>query len=333
MRIGAADTAERVLVVAEIGNNHEGDVGAAEALVDAAAEAGADAVKLQALAPERYVSRADTARFAMLSRFQLTPDAYAALCDRARGHGLLAGITPFDPRTAEALRDAVDFWKVASGDNDFVALIRLLAGHGHPLLISTGASTLAGVHRAVALARAAGGDDLPLAVMHCVSSYPTPPGAANLRAIPLLASELACEVGYSDHTEGAGAAPLAVALGARIIEKHFTLDRHASDFRDHQLSADPDGMRELVARVREAEAMLGTGRKEVHAVEDAAASAIRRSVVAARALPRGHVVAAEDVSWVRPGGGLPPGGEDLLIGRALRRDVADGERLTEDDVT
>jgi N,N'-diacetyllegionaminate synthase len=335
MRVGPVDLDARVAVVAEIGNNHEGDVGAARELVHAAAAAGADAVKLQAFAVERFVSRDDARRFAQLARFQLSVDQYAELTALARSLGLAAGITPLDLPTAAALRQATDFWKVASGDNDFVPLIELLAGHGLPLVISTGASDLGTVERAVATARdgaARAGAGLRLAVLHCVSSYPAPVDQVNLRAIPALARRLGCTVGYSDHTPGPDAAPLAVALGARLIEKHLTLDRRRSGFRDHALSADPAELAELVRRVRAAEAMLGDGTKAILPCEEGAALAIRRSIVAARDLPAGHAIGAGDLLWLRPGGGIPPGREDLLLRRRLRRDVRAGERLRLQDV-
>jgi sialic acid synthase SpsE len=336
VRVGGVDVSDRVLVVAEIGNNHEGDLGTARELVRAAAEAGADAVKLQAFSTELYVSQDDERRFAQLRRFELPIEAHAEILALARSLRLVAGVTPFDLATASALRGSVDFWKVASGDNDFVPLIAALASHDRPLMISTGASDLATVERAVTVAqRAAGrvGEALEdLVVLHCVSSYPTPPDQANLKAIPALAERLRCTVGYSDHTEGPDAAPLAVALGARVVEKHFTLDKRFSDFRDHQLSADPPELAEIVRRIRGAEAMLGTGEKAVQPAEAAAATAIRRSVVAARDLARGHAIVIDDLVWVRPGGGIPPGGEDVLLGHELRRDVARGERLTPDDV-
>ncbi len=149
----------------------------------------------------------------------------------------------------------------------------------------------------------------------------------NLRAIATLAAELDCAIGYSDHTVGVDAAPLAVALGARVIEKHFTLDKRYSDFRDHELSADPPELAELVRRVRLAETLLGTATKEVQPSERPGVVALRRSICALRDLPVGHVVTAEDLTWVRPGGGLRPGEEDVLLGRRLRRAVSAGEQL------
>jgi sialic acid synthase SpsE len=165
-----------------------------------------------------------------------------------------------------------------------------------------------------------------------VSAYPTPPEQANLAAIRALAQRFDCTVGYSDHTLGIEAAVLSVALGARLIEKHFTLDPRHSDFRDHQLSADPAMLRQLVDRVRAAEQMLGSGVKIPQPCEAALETAVRRSIVAGTDLPAGHRLGLTDLTWVRPGGGLPPGQEALLVGRRLRRAVHRGDRLDLADV-
>jgi N,N'-diacetyllegionaminate synthase len=171
-----------------------------------------------------------------------------------------------------------------------------------------------------------------LAVLHCVSSYPAPDREANLAAIPLLARELGCVVGYSDHTLGTDACVAAVALGARIIEKHFTLDTQYSDFRDHQLSADPAEMRRLVGHVRRVSVMLGKAEKVVQPSEAAGGHLSRRSIVASADLKRDHRLERQDLTWIRPGIGLPPGDEHRLLGKTLNRDVVFGEPILPGDV-
>jgi sialic acid synthase SpsE len=231
------------------------------------------------------------------------------------------------------LEPLVDAFKIASGDNDFVALLERVARARKPVVISGGMAGLAELRRAVDVVRAAwDGEDHGLAVLHCVSAYPAPREELNLRAIPLLARELGCTVGYSDHALGIDAAVLAVAAGARIVEKHFTLDKSRDTFRDHQLSADPDDFAELVERVRAAEAVLGSPVKEVQPSERATAAAARRSLVAARDLEPGHKLDAGDLAWLRPAGGLRPGEEASLLGRELVRAVRAGERLSRSDV-
>jgi sialic acid synthase SpsE len=325
MRIGPADTDERVVLVAEIGNNHEGDVAVARELVRAAAEVGADVVKLQTFRTEHYVSRADETRFARLKSFELPPDGVAELSALARSLGLGFVSTPFDLGSARLLEPLVDAYKISSGDLTFRPLLALVAATERPLILATGMADLALVESAVAFVRAGRNGLAPVALLHAVSAYPTPDEQASLRAIPQLAP-LADVVGYSDHTLGTDAAVVAVALGARIVEKHFTLDKGYSEFRDHALSADPPELRELVERVRRAERMLAGG-KSVQPGELETQAAARRSVVAGRDLPRGHRLTRADVDWIRPAGGLAPGEEEALLGRPLVRAVRAGEQL------
>jgi N,N'-diacetyllegionaminate synthase len=332
MRIGGLDIDRRVALVAEIGNNHEGDAAVAREMVIAAAAAGADAVKFQTFRAERYVSPSDERRFVQLKRFELADDDVVALAAQARGAGIAFMSTPFDIPSVELLEPLVDALKVASGDLDFFPLLRRVAATDRPLVLSTGVSDMARINRALDEVRAIRGGLADVAVLHCTSAYPAPAADARLRAIPWLAERLPCPVGFSDHTLGLDAAPLAVALGARIVEKHFTLEGIESDFRDHELSLTPPQMAELARRIRSAEEMLGTPGKELLDVERGVADAVRRSIAAGRDLPAGHVVAEADLAWLRPGGGVAPGREWTLVGRTLRRPVRQGERITHADL-
>ncbi|MBN1671868.1 MAG: N-acetylneuraminate synthase family protein [Kiritimatiellae bacterium] len=335
MKIGAFDTEKSVLVVAEIGNNHEGSFDVAQALVRKAAACGVDAVKVQAFDTAHYVSGRDPNRFARLKSFELSGAQFEALGKLAHASGLLFLATPFDLGSAARLEHVVDGYKIASSDNDFFPLIAAVARTGKPLLVSSGVSDLSRVADTVEFVRgqwAENAIDGQLGVLHCVSCYPVPAEQANLRSIPCLADHLDCTVGYSDHTTGIEAAVLAVGLGAEIVEKHFTLDKAFSDFRDHQLSADPAELAELVRRVRLASALLGERTKTVLPCEEGVAAAIRRSIVAARALPKGHRLTTDDLTWIRPADGLRVGQEQRLLGRRLTRDVSFGDRLLESDV-
>lgn len=329
MRIGTIDLNERVLLVAEIGNNHEGSCALAERLIGLAAEAGADAVKFQTIVPERLVSPREEKRLAQLRRFQLSYGEFEKLARAAQRAGVLFLSTPFDVESARFLAPLVPAFKIASGDNNFLPLIEVVARTDKPILLSAGMSDLDDIRRTkrfIETIWAERGVSPGLAILHCVVSYPTAPHDANLLAIRRLAS-LGVTVGYSDHTFGIDAAVLSVALGARVIEKHFTIDKDHSEFRDHQLSADPADLRELVRRVRQAERMLGDGDKRVLETEQGLVAAVRRSIVAKRDLPAGTVLAWEDLDWLRPGGGLSPGREGELIGRQLVRSVAKGEMI------
>jgi sialic acid synthase SpsE len=331
MKIAGRDLADRILIVAEIGNNHEGNFDLACQMVERAAEAGVDAVKFQTFQTRLFTSNADPARFARLSSFELGRAQFEQLEALARARGLLFLSTPLDLDSARFLEPLVDAFKVASGDNDFWPLIGQVCASGKPVIVSSGLADVAHLRRVAAFVREAGAGDR-MAVLHCVCSYPVPPEQANLRAIPLLAAELGCSVGYSDHTIGPEACLAAAALGARILEKHFTLDKNLSAFRDHQLSADPDEMRRIVDSVRRIESLLGRGVKEVQPCEAPNRQVARRSIAAAADLPRGHRLRAQDLTWLRPAIGLPPGQEARLLGRTLSRAVAFGEPLADEDV-
>ncbi len=333
MKIADRDLNRDVLIVAEVGNNHEGSRALAEEMIGRAAEAGADAVKFQTFRTEHYVSRRDEARFRRLKSFELSYADFEALAGAARAANLIFLSTPFDLESARFLNGLVPAFKIASGDNNFYPLLETVAGFGKPVLLSAGLADLPQLRRSKALIEQVwqqAGVRQELALLHCVTSYPVPPAEANLAAIGRLRQEFGGTVGYSDHTAGIDAAVLAVALGARIVEKHFTIDKHYSDFRDHQLSADPAEMAALVRRVREAVAMLGDGEKTLRASEQANVAAVRRSVAVRRDMPAGARIRFEDLTWIRPGGGVPPGDERLVIGRALRRAVQAGEILTPD---
>jgi N,N'-diacetyllegionaminate synthase len=320
---------DRVFIVAEIGNNHEGRFAVAEELVRQAAAAGADAVKFQTSNPDRFVSRADPTRLARLKSFQLSRDQLTSLAALAAREGVVFFSTPLDLDSARFLNGLQSVFKIASGDNNFFPLIAEIAGFGKPMIVSTGLADLPLLSQVERLVVARwGAPDRPpeLAFLHCVAGYPVPPAEINLRAIRTLATAFPDRIiGYSDHALGIEAASFAVAAGARILEKHFTLDKAQSDFRDHLLSADPAEFRALVDRVRALEPMLGTGEKALQPCEGPLTVAARRSIAAARDVPAGTTLEVDDLMWVRPGTGLPPGEEARLIGRVTSRAILAGE--------
>lgn len=335
MKIGAVDLSREVMVIGEIGNNHEGDIGLAREMILAAAAAGVHAVKFQTIQPDQLVSAGQSARLEQLGRFAFTPDQFAELAAIARAAGTVFLSTPFSPEVVPWLDELVPAFKIASGDNNYASLLAAVAATGKPVLLSTGMAGLAEIREAcriIETAAKASNRSTEIALLHCVSAYPTPPGQANLCAIDTLAKETGRVVGYSDHTLGIEAAVLSVALGARIIEKHFTLSKTQSEFRDHALSADPAEMTELVRRVRLAQELLGTGEKLPQEAEAPVVAAARRSVVARRDLPAGHVLTEHDLEWLRPGGGLMPGQESVVLGHRLLRPAARGDMLLPDMV-
>jgi sialic acid synthase SpsE len=329
MRIGPADTDQQVAIIAEIGNNHEGDLATARDLVRAAAGAGAGAVKFQAIVPADLVGSEDTTRIAQLQRFQFSAAQFADLAELAHSLGIGFVCTPFSLEAVGWLEPLVDAFKVASGDNDYLGLLQRIGATGRPVIVSGGMTGVQGLTRAQRVLRDTGAGEV--AFLHCVSAYPTPPEAARLATIPVLARELGATIGYSDHTIGVQACLAAVALGARILEKHFTLRHDFSDFRDHQLSAEPGELEELVRGVGEVELLRGEPRDaEVLPEEMAVASAARRSAVAARDLAEGEVLAAGDVRFLRPAGAV--GAATAVAGSELRRALREGERLDDGDL-
>lgn len=326
MIIGRFDTTRQPLLIAEIGNNHEGDPALALELAEAAVEAGADAVKVQVINPPKLVNISQAERIAQLNRFRLDREVFLEMARRVRARGRLFLASVFDCATLADMAGELDAIKIASGDLDFDAMLELAAGSGKPIVLSTGMSTMDEIVRSVGVISAALPKDVAvadrLAVLHCVSLYPTPPESANLAAIPQMAAKLRMPVGYSDHTLGIEAALVALSLGARVIEKHFTLNKTYSSFRDHALSADPAEFARLAQFMHAYDAILGDGGRNQVGADFASRSTARRSIVAARALPAGTVLQAADLDYVRPAEGLPPWQSRLLIGRRLNASLA-----------
>jgi N,N'-diacetyllegionaminate synthase len=336
MLIGPVDLDREVLVVAEIGNNHEGSFARAEEMIACAAETGARAVKFQTFVPEHYVSREETARLERLRQFAFTFEQFEKLARFAESKGLIFLSTPFDLASARFLNTLCPAIKISSGDNNFVPLLELVATFNKPVLLSTGLADLSDVEKAHATITKIWNlrsHRSEVVLLHCVSSYPTPIDEANLGAIRTLRERFGGAVGYSDHTLGIDAAVLSVALGARIVEKHFTLDKNLSDFRDHQLSADPAELKELVMRVSVANKLIGDGKKRARPSEEQSRIDMRRSIAAGVDLAAGTVLRLEHLTWVRPGRGIAPGDENLLLGRVLKRALRQGELLSAQDVS
>lgn len=328
----------RVFVIAEIGLNHSGSLDRALAMVDAAAWAGASAVKLQTLKAEQLVSascpapahvRATSMRD-FFSAFELNADAHRAIARRAREHGLAMMATPFAVSLVGMLASIdIDAYKIASGDLTFDGLIRAAATTGRPLVLSTGMSTLLEVGRAVEIARAAGAREL--ASLHCVSVYPTPIASQNLRAIRTLERFLRIPVGLSDHSTGANAAVAAVALGACLYERHLVLEDDMEAI-DRAVSSTPPELRTLIQTMEDTRVALGDGRKICQPAERPNLDPSRRGLYAATALRAGARIGPDDVLVLRPATSLPPSELAGLIGSVLDRDLPAGDPFRADDL-
>lgn len=339
VRLGSFDVGDgRCLVVAEAGVNHNGDMELARALVDAAADAGADAIKLQTFRADQVVTaRARQAAYQerntgrsepqleMLRRLELGESEHRELIERAGRRGLLLLSTPFDQGSADLLeRLGVCAFKVSSGELTNLAFLGDLAARGRPLIVSTGMATLGETEQAVRTIERA---DAPgLVLLHCVSNYPADPADVNLRAMATLEAAFGVPVGLSDHTEGIVVAIAAAALGAAVIEKHLTLDRGLPG-PDHRASLEPDELKAMVDGIRVVESALGTGRKIPAASELEVARAARRSLVAARALAAGTRLERDMLLIRRPGTGLAPAMLEQVLGRRLRTGLGEGDVL------
>lgn len=334
MKIANKDTLDRVVVIAEIGNNHEGCFETAERMVSEAAAAGVDAVKFQTIDSAKLVAASEPARREQLGRFQFERHQFEKLKKRADSEGVVFLSTPFDCDCVDWLDELVPAFKIASGDNNFSPLLERVAGTGKPIIMSTGLSEIASLGASRSVLENAwkrrGIEKPGLAFLHCVVSYPTPPEEAELWAIRELASLEGIIPGYSDHTLGIEAAVLSVGVGARIVEKHFTLDKARTTFRDHQLSADPKDLKKMIEGIRAAEKFLGRGSLAVRACEQAAQTSARRSIAASRDLSEGHFIELSDVTWLRPGTGIPVGMEETIVGKILKSPVSAGHLFSKE---
>jgi sialic acid synthase SpsE len=327
-----------VFVIAEIGLNHGGVLSRAIELVDAAAAAGASAVKLQSLYADRLVAPSCPAPAHVnasslrdfFATFELDLHAHRVIVDRARRHGLAVMTTPFAEDVVPALDQlGFDAYKVASGDITYLGLIAKLAATGRPMVISTGMSTLSDVDAAVDAAYANRCDQL--AVLHCVSAYPTPPASENLLAIRTLSDAFRVPVGLSDHGSGLPSAVAAVALGATLYERHLVL-RGDTAAIDAAVSSTPDELKAIVHAMEHARIALGSGAKLCQPAEAVNVTASRRGLYAARALRAGERVSRADAIALRPATRVTPFDLDALIGTTLSRHVESGAAFEPEDL-
>jgi N,N'-diacetyllegionaminate synthase len=333
-------------IIAEAGVNHDGNEAKALALVEAAATAGADAVKFQTFSAERLVRRGAAKavyqeratgsgdQFEMLEALEMSTGTHERLLARCDELGIEFMSTGFD-------EDALDFLiklgirriKVPSGEITNIPFLRHMAAKDLPIILSTGMASMEEVLTAVQTIRNERqhrGLSRPLAemvtVLHCTSNYPTAPEDVNLRAMQTIAQQTGLPVGYSDHTLGLEVPLAAVAMGATAIEKHFTLDR-TSPGPDHNASLEPDELAEMIRRIRTTETALGSGVKEATASELPIRALVRKSVTAIRPIAQGSAVAPHDVALLRPGDGIPPADLDKVVGAVPNRNIAAGETL------
>lgn len=342
------DTSAPPFVIAEAGVNHNGDLRMALMLVDAAADAGADAVKFQTFRANSLATRraelADYQRQAgetgvdqveMLRRLELSGRDHESLAKHSADRGLTFLSTPFDIESARMLlRLEVPLLKVPSGELDNIPFLQHLADLGLPLIVSTGMGTLGEVEEAVGAIQdrwRQGGTWHGLVLLHCTSCYPARPDEANLRAMQTMHQAFGLPVGYSDHTEGIQVALAATALGARVVEKHFTLDRSLPG-PDHKASLEPDALKAMIEAIRAVHSALGSAVKAPTEREAEVRRVARRSLVASRDLLAGALLEPSMLAARRPATSLSPRFAPLLFGRRLARSLAADEPVRFEDL-
>jgi N-acetylneuraminate synthase len=328
-------------VIAEAGVNHNGSMELAYRLIDVAAAAGADYVKFQTFraaalatgsAPKANYQKATTghaeSQLEMLKRLELPLEAFADLAACCADKGVAFMSTPFDLEAAHFLANLdMSAFKVSSGDLTNTPFLREIGRIGKPVILSSGMATLGEVEQAVETLERAGTPIEKITLLHCTTEYPAPAEEVNLRAMCTLRTAFPrATIGYSDHTEGIDVPVAAVALGAQVIEKHFTLDR-SMEGPDHKASLEPPELAAMVRAIRRVGSALGDGRKAPTASEIPNRLVARKSIVAARSIARGETFSADNLAVRRPGNGLSPTRWDEVIGTVAVRDYAQDEPL------
>lgn len=328
----------RIYIIAEAGVNHNGSLETAKKMVNAAREAGADAIKFQTFKAENIVtknaSRAeyqvkntgeDASQYSMLKELELSYDDFRELKAYCDDSGIEFLSTPFDLESIDFLQElGIRFLKIPSGEITNFPYLRKIGQTGMPVIMSTGMSTLEEVGEAIRVLREYGSNEISL--LHCTTEYPAPLDSVNLRAMQTMAEAFNLPVGYSDHTSGIAVSVAAVAMGAVIIEKHFTLDRNMEG-PDHKASLEPDELKAMVQSIRDVEMAMGTGEKGLSYSELKNVSVVRKSIVAKRAIRKGMLFSEDNLSVKRPGTGVNPMQWNKVIGLCAKRDYEEDEMI------
>lgn len=330
----------KTLIIAEAGVNHNGDIELAKQLIAAAKAAGADIVKFQTFKTAKLVTKtaekasyqkgttdADESQYAMIRKLELTRADHEVLIEECHRQGIGFFSTAFDTDSFDMLVEmGLDQVKIPSGELTNLPLLRYMTRLGMPVMLSTGMATLGEIEAALSVIEQAGTQRHLITVLHCTTEYPAPMADVNLRAMLSMKAALGVEVGYSDHTKGIEIPVAAVALGARVIEKHFTLDRTMPG-PDHQASLEPHELKAMVDAIRNVELALGDGVKRPSASELKNKPIARKSLVAIHAIKAGDVFTADNVGTKRPGTGISPMRWDEVMGRVAPRDFSADELI------
>ena len=326
-----------VYIIAEAGVNHNGDINLAYQLVDAAKAAGVDCIKFQTFKSENLVSHTaqkaeyqkvatgDSSQQDMLKQLELSFGEFVSLKEYCDRKGICFLSTPFDFESIEFLNSIeMPFWKIPSGEVTNYPYLVALAKTGKPVVMSTGMCEMQEIEDAIAVLRENGASDIKL--LHCNTEYPTPYEDVNLRAMKTLRDAFGVEVGYSDHTKGIEVPIAAVAMGAAVIEKHFTLDRNMEG-PDHKASLEPQELKQMVDSIRHIEAALGSGDKKPSPSEKKNMAVARKSIVAAARIKAGDILTEENITVKRPGNGICPMRWKEVLGTRAVRDFEEDELI------
>lgn len=332
---------DKVFIIAEAGVNHNGQLELAFQLVERAKEAGVDAVKFQTFNPKKLVSRAakmaayqknnigkEKTQQEMLTELTLKKEDFLKLKKYCEDKEILFLSTPFDDESADFLEEIVPCFKIGSGEVTNLPFLRYIASKGKPIILSTGMSYLGEVERAVYEIKEVNKNP-ELYLLHCTTNYPCPINEVNLKAMQTLKEAFKLPIGYSDHTKGIEVPIAAVAMGARIIEKHFTLD-NTMEGPDHKASLEPAELKEMVDRIRNIEQALGDGIKRPNASEMKIMEVARKVLVVNRKLKEGEILQREDIEIKRAGKGISPYDLEKVTGRRLIKQIMEDEPLTWD---
>jgi N,N'-diacetyllegionaminate synthase len=328
------------LIIAEAGVNHNGSIELAFELIDAARDAGADVVKFQTFKAENLVTRSAAkadyqlgttdskeTQFEMLKKLELSDDIHLKLISRCKEKGIRFSSTGFDASSVNLLVElGVDFLKVPSGEITNLPYLRRVGSKGLPIILSTGMSTMQEVASALQILEKAGTDRSSVTVLHCNTQYPTAMEDVNLRAMLSMENELGVKVGYSDHTLGIEIPIAAVAMGATVIEKHFTLDR-TMEGPDHAASLEPGELKQMVKSIRNIEKAIGDGVKKPSKSEEKNISIVRKSIVASKEINVGDKFTSDNLGVKRPGTGISPMQWDELVGKVASKNFNPDELI------
>lgn len=331
---------KRTLIIAEAGVNHNGDIALAKQLIDVAAQAGVDFVKFQTFNADRLVTRAakkadyqtqttdvQESQHEMLRSLELTVEMHKELIAHCAARNIGFFSTGFDIASVDLLVSlGQGFFKIPSGEIDNLPYLRHVGQFGKAVILSTGMATLGEIEVAISVLEQAGTPRSKITVLHCTTEYPTPMAEVNLRAMQTIGAAFGVAVGYSDHTPGIEVAIAAVALGATVIEKHFTLDRNLPG-PDHQASLEPEELKAMVNAIRNIEIALGDGIKRLTASEAKNRPIARKSIVASVDICRGESFTHDNIAAKRPGTGVSPMRWDDVIGRVACRDFCADELI------